>query len=132
MLRRSDDHICDLYRIIFSENITLSRELRTQHQLDRINLNLPRQLLQFLLKITMDIIEKCIRSSDLSGLHALRSTWDCLDPSNFVSSRLMKSKKTLLMTAAREGRIDCCKFLLSIDTPHINTRCVTISLHFAC
>ena len=111
----------------------LTAEFCRQHKQHRIDLSLLllSPLSQSLVKNIMDIIEKCMRSSDLSGLHALRSTWDCLDPSNFSSSRLMKSKKTLLMTAAREGLLDCCKFLLSIDTPHINTRCVTISLYFA-
>jgi hypothetical protein len=70
----------------------------------------------------MEIIEKCLRSSDLSGLHALQSMWDNLDSSVFASDRLLKSKKSLLMTAAKLGHLECCKFLLSIETPNINTR----------
>ena len=70
----------------------------------------------------MEIIEKCMRSSDLSGLHALQSMWDCSDSSTFSSDRLLKSKKTLLMTASRLGHLECCKFLLSISVPKIDSR----------
>ena len=73
-------------------------------------------------KIMMEIIEKCMRSSDLSGLHALQSMWDCSDSSTFSPDRLLKSKKTLLMTASRLGHLECCKFLLSISMPKIDSR----------
>lgn len=70
----------------------------------------------------MEIIEKCMRSSDLSGLHALQSMWDCSDSSTFIPDRLLKSNKTLLMTASRLGHLECCKFLLSIKMPKIDSR----------
>ena len=79
----------------------------------------------------MEIIEKCMRSSDLSGLHALQSMWDNQDPSVFASDRLLKSKKSLLMTASKLGHLECCKFLLSIETPNINTRYHFHSVYFS-
>ena len=80
----------------------------------------------------MDMIESCIVTSDVSGVYALQSTWDDSNPSVFSSHFLTKTKKTLLMTACKEGRFECCKFLLSIDSPHVNTRYMKISMLTYC
>jgi hypothetical protein len=77
-------------------------------------------------KNMMEIIENCMmkgpdRGADSCGLHALHSMWDNSDSYNFSPIAILKSNKTLLMTAAKMGHLECSKFLLSLHSNGINT-----------
>jgi hypothetical protein len=70
----------------------------------------------------MELIESCLKSTDASGLHSLQNMWDDSNPIDFSCSRVLKSNKTLLMTAAKMGHLNCSRFLLSVISSEINTR----------
>jgi len=70
----------------------------------------------------MELIENCLRSTDSSGLHSLQNMWDDSNPNDFSCSRLLRSDKTLLMTAAKMGHLNCSRYLLSVISSEVNTR----------
>lgn len=67
----------------------------------------------------METIEEKIKSSDERGVKSLRKLWDSKNSEAFMAERVMKnSKKTLLMLAARRGRLECVRFLLRVPQPN--------------